>query len=350
MVANIDIAGRLIGEGQPCFIIAEAGVNHNGDINLAKQLIDAAADAGADAVKFQTFKAENIVSFTAPKAEYQLKTTAREESQFEMLQRLELSPDQHNELSEYAISRDILFLSTPFDDHSVELLNQLDIPCFKISSGEVTNLPFLRFVASREKPIILSTGMSYLGEIDTAIQTILATGNSQIVILHCVSNYPADVSDINLRAMLTIKAAFKVLVGYSDHSVGIGIPIAAAAMGAKVIEKHFTLDKNLPGPDHQASLEPNELVEMINEIRNVEFALGDGIKIPRSSELGNRKIIRRSLAAARDLESGEVLTTDMFIPLRPASGISPNLEKFLVGRILCKSVNKGQLIDWSDVE
>ena len=350
MVTPIEIAGHIIGEGNPCFIIAEAGVNHNGDIALAKQLINVAADAGADAVKFQTFNAEKIASISAPKADYQLETTVGSESQLEMLRRLELSVDAHRHLQKYCSSKNIVFLSTPFDRESADLLDQLEVPCFKISSGEVTNLPFLKYVALKAKPIILSTGMSYLGEVESAIRAISETGTGQLVILHCVTNYPADFADVNLRAMSTLKSAFQIAVGYSDHSVGVEVPIAAVAMGAQVIEKHFTLDRTLPGPDHQASLEPDELIAMIKGIRKVELAFGDGIKIPSPSEFSNREVVRRSLAAACDLDVGTVLTADMLIPLRPALGISPAFDRYLVGRTISKSVKKGQMVAWSDVE
>jgi len=262
------IGDKLIGEEEPCFIIAEAGVNHNGSIELAKKLIDAAKDAGADAVKFQTFKTENVVVKDAQKAEYQKETTG-EGSQYEMIKKLELTEEDFRELADYAKEKDIMFLSSPFDKESVDLLNELDVPAFKVGSGEITNLPLLRYIAKKEKPIILSTGMSTLGEIEEALDVIRSEGVEDIILLHCVSNYPARIEDVNLRALGTLKQAFKLPVGFSDHTLGITAPIAAVALGACVIEKHFTLDRNLPGPDHKASLEPEELKEMAKAIREV---------------------------------------------------------------------------------
>ena len=265
---KLKIGDKLIGEEEPCFIIAEAGVNHNGSVELAKKLIDAAKDAGADAVKFQTFKAESVVVKDAQKAEYQKETTG-EGSQYEMIKKLELTEEDFRELADYAKEKDIMFLSSPFDKESVDLLNELDVPAFKVGSGEITNLPLLRYIAKKEKPIILSTGMSTLGEIEEALDVIRSEGVEDIILLHCVSNYPARIEDVNLRALGTLKQAFKLPVGFSDHTLGITAPIAAVALGACVIEKHFTLDRNLPGPDHKASLEPEELKEMAKAIREV---------------------------------------------------------------------------------
>lgn len=350
---TIEIAGPKIGWGHPCFIIAEAGVNHNGDIELAKRLVDVAAKAGADAVKFQTFRAERVVSATAPKAEYQLQTTDVAESQLEMLRRLELSPEAHRELQTYCQERGVLFMSTPFDEKSADLLDELGVPVFKIGSGEITNWPFLGYVARKGKPIILSTGMSYLSEVDEAVRVIRDAGNDQndqLVLLHCVSNYPADPADANLRAMRTMATAFQVPVGYSDHTPGIEVALAAVALGACVIEKHFTLERNLPGPDHRASLEPHELQALVVGIRTIELALGNGAKQPARSEAGNRVIVRRSLAAAFDIPEGTVLSSDMLKALRPATGISPALVEHVVGGRIRRSLTSGQLIAWSDLE
>jgi len=299
MVVAIDIAGRKVGPGHPSFIIAEAGVNHNGDIGLAKQLIDAAVDAGADAVKFQTFKAENVVLKTAPKARYQKETTDAAESQYEMLRKLELTAQDFVELKNYCDRGNILFMSTPHDQESINTLDELGVEVFKVGSGDITNIPYLKHMARKGKPIILSTGMSYLSEVDEAVRIIQDAGNEQLILLHCVSNYPADPSDVNLHAMETMRKAFAVPIGYSDHTLGIEIPIAAVAMGACVIEKHFTLDRQLPGPDHRASLEPPELKAMVDGIRKVEQALGDGRKMPASSEEDTRRVARRSGNARR---------------------------------------------------
>jgi len=344
MVACIEIADRLVGEGHPCFIIAEAGVNHNGDIKLAKQLIDVAADAGADAVKFQTFKAENVVSPTAPKAEYQLQTTAQNESQLDMVRRLELSPDEHYQLREHCISKDILFISTPFDAHSVDLLDELGIPVFKVGSGEITNTPLLEYIARKGKPVMLSTGMSYLSEVDEAVRLIQNTGNDQIVVLHCVSNYPAKLEDINLKAMLTMASAFQIPVGYSDHTLGYAIALAARALGACVIEKHLTLDSNMPGPDQRASLEPLEFKHMVKGVRYIEPALGHGRKIPASGEANTALVARKSLVAASDIPAGAKLSEELIAIKRPGYGIPPAMLPYIIGRTVRQKIDAGTLI------
>ena len=269
MVAVIDIAGRKIGPGHACFIIAEAGVNHNGSRDMARGLRDAAVESGADAVKFQSFKADKMVTAEAPKAEYQVQTTGSSESQLDMLRRLELSAEDHRLLMNYCLERNVLFMSSPFDQESADLLDALDVAVFKIASGEITNFPLLSHVAGKGKPLVVSTGMSYLSEVEAAVQTIEKAGNREFVLLHCVSNYPAEPGDINLNAMGTMETAFGVPVGYSDHTVGIEIPTAAVALGATVIEKHLTLDCTLPGPDHRASLEPGGFAEMVKSIRSV---------------------------------------------------------------------------------
>jgi N-acetylneuraminate synthase/N,N'-diacetyllegionaminate synthase len=347
---EVEIAGRKVGPGHPCFVIAEAGVNHNGYLELAKKLVDVAVQAGADAIKFQTFKAERVVSAAAPKAEYQLQSTERSESQLEMLRRLELSAEGHHMLQAYCQERGLLFMSTPFDEESADLLEELAVPVFKIGSGEVTSLPFLEYIGRKGKPIILSTGMSNLSEVDEAVRVIRRAGCRQLVLLHCVSNYPADPSDANLRAMHTMAMAFQVPVGYSDHTLGIEVPLAAAALGACVIEKHFTLDRNLPGPDHRASLEPVELGAMVAGIRTVELALGHGEKQPALSEAGNRRVVRRSLAAACDIREGTVLSPEMLTQLRPATGISPALVEHVVGRRARRPLGSGELVTWGDLE
>jgi len=349
-VEAVMIGRRRVGPNKPVFIIAEAGVNHNGDVELAKRLVDVAAEAGADAVKFQTFKADQVVSASAPKAEYQLQTTQATESQLDMLRRLELSREAHRELQACCQKRGVLFMSTPFDEESADLLDELGATVFKISSGEITNWLLVEYIARKGKPVILSTGMSYFSEVDEAVRVVRNAGCDKLILLHCVSNYPADPADANLRAMQTMATVFQVPVGYSDHTPGIEVALAAVALGACVIEKHFTLDKNLPGPDHRASLEPHELQALVAGIRTVELALGDGAKRPARSEMDNRLIVRRSLAAALDISGGTFLRSDMLKALRPAGGISPTLVEHVVGRRVRRSLASGQLIDWGDLE
>jgi len=328
-----------ISENAPVFIIAEAGVNHNGSIALAKQLIDVAAKSGADAVKFQTFIAEEVVSTDAPKAEYQKQTTDASESQLDMIKKLELSKEDHRELMDYAKHKNIMFLSTPFDNKSVDLLVELGVPLIKISSGEITNHPFLEYIAKKGLPIILSTGMSSLKEVAEAVSVIKEAGCKDLTLLHCTSNYPARVEDCNL-----LEDAFDVPVGYSDHTPGIYVPLAAAAMGACVIEKHFTLDKNLPGPDHRASLEPAELEEMVRGIRLVEKALGSPVKAPVESELEVRDVARRSIVAKVDIPAGTVITEDMLVFKRPGTGVAPTDVSKLIGRKTKYDIKKDELI------
>jgi N,N'-diacetyllegionaminate synthase len=346
MKDSISIAGRRIGPGMPSFIIAEAGVNHNGDLDLARQLVVTAAKAGADAVKFQTFRAEKLVSRSAPKASYQIDKTRSDESQYQMLQRLELSPDMHVAVIESCRQAGILFLSTPFDEDSADLLERLGVPAFKIGSGDLTNLSLLRHVARKKKPMIVSTGMACLSEVEAALQAIVSEGNDEVVLLHCVSSYPAAPEDLNLRAMATMAAAFGVPVGYSDHSVGIEIALAAAALGATVIEKHITMDRNLPGPDHTASLEPAELTAMVRGIRSVEAALGDGHKRPRASEKSTAEVARRSIIAATDLRQGTLLTAEQIAIQRPGTGLQPSMLPHLLGRRLRVDVAAGSLLTW----
>ena len=310
---------------QPVFIIAEAGVNHNGDLELAKQLVDVAAEAGADAVKFQTFKAENLVSQNAPKAAYQKQTTATDESQFTMIKKLELDLNAHKILISHCQQRNIMFLSSPFDLDSIDLLNELEMKIFKIPSGEITNLPYLRKIGGLGKNVILSTGISTINEIEEAIQILYSAGlkKEQLTLLHCNTEYPTPMFDVNLYAMQTISDSFGTSVGYSDHTLGIEIPIAAVALGAKVIEKHITLDNNMPGPDHRASLEPQQLKAMVSAIRNLEQAMGDGIKQPSQSEIKNRSFIRKSIVAKQLIKQGEILSKENLTVKRPGTGISP---------------------------
>lgn len=331
-----------------CFIIAEAGVNHNGDINIAKKLVDKAKEAGVDAIKFQTFKADNLVTKQAPKAEYQKQATG-DGSQFEMLKKLELSLEDHIALKKYCEEKGIMFISTPFDFESVDLLEKIDVPLYKVSSGDLTNLPLLNYIANKNKPIILSTGMSNLGEVEEAVETIFQTGNDRLVLLHCTSNYPTAYKDVNLRAMLTMKEAFKLPVGYSDHTIGIEVPIAAVALGAKVIEKHFTLDRNMAGPDHKASLEPDELKILVKSIRNIETAMGDGIKRCNKSEEKSKFVSRKSIVAKHDIKKGQVITQDLIVYKRPASGLPPKFVKYILGKKARAEIRKDEVIDFEKV-
>lgn len=328
------------------FIIAEVGVNHNGSLEIAKKLIDVASFAGADAVKFQTFKADKLVSKKAQKASYQKKTTDASESQYEMIKKLELDEAAHYELLAYCALKNILFLSTPFDHSSINLLNQLEINIFKIPSGELTNLPYLRHIGSLGKEVILSTGMANLDEIKDALNVLVNAGTPKkcITVLHATTEYPCPIEDVNLRAMQTIADAFSVRVGYSDHTKGIEVPIAAVALGAVVIEKHFTLDRSMDGPDHKASLEPDELIAMVKAIRNIEQALGDGIKQPSKSEAKNMPIARKSIVASTKIQVGEVLSSDNIAVKRPGNGISPMQWDEVIGTIASKNYDEDELI------
>lgn len=328
-------------------VIAEAGVNHNGDLELAKKLISAAKMAGADIVKFQTFKATNLVTKAASKAAYQAVATGSDESQFEMVKKLELSKCDHDILIEECRKQGIEFFSTAFDTASFDMLYELGIRQVKIPSGELTNLPLLRYITRLGLPVLLSTGMATLGEIEAAISVIEEAGTprSLITVLHCTTEYPTPMTDVNLMAMLSMKSALGVQVGYSDHTVGIEIPIAAVALGAKVIEKHFTLDRNLPGPDHQASLEPQELKAMVDAIRNIEQALGDGIKRPTVSELKNKPIARKSLVAVDNIRVGDVFSADNVGAKRPGTGISPMLWDDVMGKVAKRDFSIDELIE-----
>ncbi len=335
-------------------IIAEAGVNHNGDIQLAKKLIDSAVDAGADYVKFQTFKADKLVSRDAKKASYQNKNiNDGDDSQYNMLKKLELSHENHLELMSYCSERKIEFFSTAFDVEGVNYLNDLGISFFKIPSGEITNYPYLKAVALCGKPVIMSTGMCSEAEIRDAMNVLIAFGlkKEMISILHCNTEYPTPMKDVNLRAMMAIQNNFDVQVGYSDHTLGIEVPIAAVALGAKIIEKHFTLDRTLPGPDHVASLEPNELKEMVKAIRNIELALsGNGEKKPSESETKNIAIARKSIHLSKDLLKGHIITDADIVSLRPGDGISPMEWEIIVGKILKENKKEHDKLLFSDLE
>lgn len=328
------------------FIIAEAGVNHNGSIDLAKKLIDVAVDAKADAVKFQTFKTENVISINAQKADYQKETTGNDETQYEMVKKLELDEDAHYELMDYCKEKNIMFLSTPFDYDSIYLLNKMGLETFKIPSGEITNLPYLRQIGKLNKKIILSTGMSDMKEIEDALNILVTTGTRKenITVLHANTMYPTPMEDVNLKAMQTIGDAFNVKYGYSDHTLGIEVGIAAVALGASVIEKHFTLSKNMDGPDHKASLEPHEIKAMVLAIRNIEKALGNGIKKPSNSEKANIEVARKSIVASKDISKGEKLSEENLAIKRPGNGISPmNIDK-VIGTLALKNYKKDDLI------
>jgi N,N'-diacetyllegionaminate synthase len=347
--ATITIAGRVIGPGAPVFMIAEAGVNHNGDPALAHRLIDVAAAAGADAVKFQTFRSEALASRHAPKAPYQTETTGAGESQLEMLRRLELSAETFAALADACRRRDILFLSSAFDVPSADLLEALGVAAFKTGSGELTNTPLLAHLARTRRPLIVSTGMATLDEVDAAVATVRAAG-APVALLHCVSAYPAPPDQSNLRAMDTLRERCDCPVGFSDHTPGLTITLAAVARGACIIEKHFTLDRALPGPDHRASLDPGQLTALVAGIREVEAALGDGHKRPTPAELPTRAVARKSLVAARALRRGETLTADCIAVKRPGTGIPPGELDRAVGRRLRRDVEPDEVLEWGTLE
>lgn len=328
------------------FIIAEAGVNHNGSIDVAKKLIDEASNAGADAVKFQTFKAKDLVSKKAQKAEYQKRATDKKESQFDMIKKLELNVEMHKELISYCNSKNIMFLSSPFDLDSINLLDKLGLSIFKIPSGEITNLLYLRHIGRLNKKVILSTGMADTNEIKDALDTLISNGTKKenITVLHANTMYPTPLKDVNLRAMLTIGNTFDIAFGYSDHTLGIEVDIAAVAMGAKCIEKHFTLDSTMEGPDHKASLEPVELKSMVRAIRNIEVALGSNIKKPSNSERPNMQVVRKSIVAKKNIKKGDILCEKNLVIKRPGNGISPMRWDDIIGTNATKNYSKDELI------
>ena len=328
------------------FIIAEAGVNHNGSIDVAKKLIDEASNAGADAVKFQTFKAKDLVSKKAQKAEYQKKTTDKKESQFDMIKKLELNVAMHKELISYCNTKSIMFLSSPFDLDSIKLLDELGLLVFKIPSGEITNLLYLRHIGKLNKKVILSTGMADINEIKDALDTLISNGTQKenITVLHANTMYPTPLKDVNLRAMTTIGNTFDIAFGYSDHTLGIEVDIAAVAMGARCIEKHFTLDSTMEGPDHKASLEPSELKSMVRAIRNIEVALGSSIKKPSNSERPNMQVVRKSIVAKKNIKKGDVLCEQNLVIKRPGNGISPMRWDDIIGTNATKNYSEDDLI------
>ena len=321
-------------------------MNHNGNVDIAKQLIDAAVAASADAVKFQTFHADSVVTCTAEKAEYQKSTTSSNESQYDMIKNLELSDGIFQELSEYADRKGIIFLSTPFDEESVDLLDRIGVPAFKIPSGEITNFLLLKKIVEKKKPLILSTGMATLGEVEDAVNFLKANGGEEIILLHCTTSYPAPIHSVNLRAMETLRCAFQVPVGYSDHTEGIMIPIAAVSMGAQVVEKHFTLDRSLSGPDHLASLEPQELKAMVVAIREVEHALGNGIKGPTEEEEAIKSVARRSVVARCDIKSGDILNENNIALKRPGTGIQPQFIRYILGMRARRNIKRDEILQW----
>lgn len=348
-IAHVLVGGRRVGPGESVFVIAEAGVNHNGDLAVALRLIDRAAEAGADAVKFQTFQTAALATPDAPKADYQICQTGGG-SQTEMLRKMELSREAHMELRHHAVSHGLVFLSTPFDSASVDLLDELEVPAFKVSSGDLTNWPLLRHIGGKGKPVLLSTGMAYLSEVDEALRQLSESGCEEIVILHCLSNYPADPRDVNLRAIRTLWHAFQRPVGYSDHTLGTEAVLGAVALGACVIEKHLTLDNSMPGPDHTSSLNPVEFRDLVVSVRKLELALGDGRKRASASEGDTRRLVRRSLAATKDLEAGTTLQSDMLAALRPGTGLPVTMLDAVAGRKLKRGVRQFELLAWTDLE
>ncbi|MBU3181559.1 N-acetylneuraminate synthase [Clostridium psychrophilum] len=345
-----NIGDKIIGDGNPVFIIAEAGVNHNGDISIAKKMVDKAAFAEVDAIKFQTFKTEKLVTQYADMAKYQKCNIGKVDSQFNMLKKLELSHDNFIEIQEYCKYKKIMFFSTPFDFESAEFLWSIGMKVFKISSGDLTNIPFLDHIAKYHKPIILSSGMASLSEIEEAINAINYLENKDVAVLHCTSNYPAKFENVNLNAINTIKNAFKIVSGYSDHTEGIIIPVAAVALGANIIEKHFTLDKRMDGPDHKASLSPDELKDMVTAIRNVEMALGNGIKKFTSSEVDTMKVARKSIVASRYIKSGECIKIVDLDYKRPGTGLSPKFYNYIIGKKTKRDIKMDEQISFNMVE
>lgn len=345
MAEVVRIGGRLVGKGQPVFIIAEAGVNHNGKLDLALRLVEAAYEAGADAVKFQTFRTGNLVAAEAKKAPYQERTSGPG-SQSSMLTEMELDPDAFRKLARYAQELGLIFLSTPFDLESLDLLVQLGVPALKVASGELTNLPFLQDMSRRGLPLLLSTGMATLGEVEVALDAIRAAGDPDIVLLHCVSEYPAPAAHANLKAMHTLRQAFGLPVGFSDHTLGIHVAVASVALGAVCLEKHLTLDRTLPGPDHAASLEPGEFRALVAAVREVEAALGDARKRPVGEEWVNRDAARRSIVAIRHIPAGATIQRSDVAVLRPGSGVAPAFLDKVVGRVARQDIPAGTPIRW----
>jgi N-acetylneuraminate synthase/N,N'-diacetyllegionaminate synthase len=346
----IQINRKKIGYNQPCFIIAEAGVNHNGDIEIAKRLIDGAVEAGADAIKFQTFNADLLVTPDAEKAQYQKKGTPALESQYQMIKRLELSPHTFKKLSDYANMRKIIFFSSPFDMKSVDILERIEVPLYKIPSGEITNLPLLTYIAKKGKPIILSTGMATFEEIDEAINIIKNEGVEDIILLYCVTSYPAKMESLDLNVISSLRNRYHLPVGFSDHTTGIVAAIAARTLNACVIEKHFTLDRKMSGPDHKASIDPKGLKKLVMAIREIESALGNGMKKISKEEREIKAITRKSLVAAIDISAGTIITEIMIDLKRPGTGLAPKYKDKIIGKKSNRSIKKNELFDWDMME
>lgn len=351
MIHSVKIGNHLIGPAHQCFIVAEAGVNHNADMRLAHQLIDAAVKADADAVKFQSFVSEELVTSKAEKAKYQVETTGEPGSQYKMLKALELSADEQAELKRHCVEAGILYLCTPYENTSVDMLDRMNVAAFKIASTDTTNIPLLRYIAAKGRPVILSTGMSTLSDVEQAVGTLRAGGlDGKIVILHCTFQYPAPISEANLRAILTMQEAFSCPVGFSDHTPGILVSPWAVAIGACVIEKHFTLDRNMVGPDHRASLEPDELANLVRNVRNVESALGDGVKQLTPSELMNKPKMRKSLVARRSIRAGNRITSDDLTCKRPGFGLAPSWFDRVVGKRAAVDIPVDEVLTMSSVD
>jgi N-acetylneuraminate synthase len=354
VIDPVQIGAHIIGPGHPCLIIAEAGVNHNGDMEIAHRLIDEAAGAGADAVKFQSFVAEELVTPDAPKAGYQVETTGTSGSQFPMLKALELSEEQQRTLKAHCESKGVMYLCTPYENTSAEMLDRMDVSAYKVASTDTTNIPFLRFLAAKGRPVILSTGMCSLGEIEESLLALLEGELSgKIVIMHCVTEYPAPLEDANLKSIETMSKSFGCPVGFSDHSPGVGVSPWAVAMGAQVIEKHFTLDRGMEGPDHRASLEPQELADLVRTVREVEKAMGDGVKRPSERETANRPLMRKSLVAVRRLPAGHVIKPEDLTCKRPGTGLPPSWFNKVVGKKSRRGVSQDEVlglhsIEWSE--
>ena len=343
---ELRIQNKMVGMGHPLFFIAEAGVNHNGSLDLGKKLIDIAVEAKADAVKFQTFKTENIITADAPKSTYHLETTGSDADQtwFELLKTQEMSKNMHIELIDYCIKKKIIFLSTPYDEESVDLLDSLDVPAFKIASTDTSNIPLLTYIAEKKRPMILSSAMATMDEVENAVNVIINTGLTKIGMLQCTGNYPCKISDSNLRVMNTYKEKLQCIVGYSDHTPDMVNPIAATAMGAKIYEKHFTLDRSLPGPDHRMSLNPDELKKTIQSIRDTELALGDSIKKVLESEKENRDKLRKSIVSTKNINRDEIISNEMIGIKRPGHGIQPKDFNRIIGKKALTDIPEGTVL------
>lgn len=351
MINSVKIGDNMLGPGNRCFIIAEAGVNHNGDMRLAHKLIDAAVKAGADAVKFQHFITEEVITSDTPKAGYQIETTGGENGQYKMLKALELTADNQAELKKHCTEAGILYLCTPYENLSVDILDKMDVAAFKIASTDTTNIPFLKYIASKGRPVILSTGMSTLEEVEQAVDALSTAGlDGQIIILHCTAEYPAPINEVNLRAILTMQQVFSCPVGFSDHTPDLGASPWAVALGACVIEKHFTLDRNMSGPDHRASLEPDEFADLARTIRQVEASLGDGVKQPMPCELKNKLVMQKSLVAREAIGAGEIITADKLTCKRPAMGLSPSWFDRIVGKRAVEDILEDTMLSLSMIE